>query len=155
MVDGKAMWCLLDYYFRKELKCSCSLKVVTIFIVVFYFSFYRFVLLFYFHFICADRIWRIQQKNHQLCQFVIIQMRFTTSYYHRNWVHCWEISQRYILTFTLDSINGSKRTKNSEHLKEKLQKYNIRSIKFMLTKFCGYLHQIHSYGNSICMLRNL
>ncbi|CAL5408373.1 unnamed protein product [Camellia sinensis] len=27
-VDGKAMWCLLDYYFRKELNCSCSLKDV-------------------------------------------------------------------------------------------------------------------------------
>ncbi|XP_028095519.1 abnormal spindle-like microcephaly-associated protein homolog isoform X3 [Camellia sinensis] len=26
LVDGKAMWCLLDYYFRKELNCSCSLK---------------------------------------------------------------------------------------------------------------------------------
>ncbi|KAL7213508.1 hypothetical protein ACSBR2_016103 [Camellia fascicularis] len=25
-VDGKAMWCLLDYYFRKELNCSRSLK---------------------------------------------------------------------------------------------------------------------------------
>ncbi|XP_057498724.1 LOW QUALITY PROTEIN: uncharacterized protein LOC130783194 [Actinidia eriantha] len=25
LVDGKAMWCLLDYYFRKELNCSCSL----------------------------------------------------------------------------------------------------------------------------------
>lgn len=25
LVDGKAMWCLLDYYFRKELHC-CSLK---------------------------------------------------------------------------------------------------------------------------------
>ncbi|XP_057512986.1 uncharacterized protein LOC130795050 isoform X2 [Actinidia eriantha] len=24
LVDGKAMWCLLDYYFRKELNCSCS-----------------------------------------------------------------------------------------------------------------------------------
>ncbi|GFS29885.1 hypothetical protein Acr_00g0008960 [Actinidia rufa] len=29
MVDGKAMWCLLDYYFRKELNCSCSLMVDT------------------------------------------------------------------------------------------------------------------------------
>ncbi|XP_059662135.1 uncharacterized protein LOC132308145 [Cornus florida] len=26
LVDGKAMWCLLDYYFRKELSCSCSFK---------------------------------------------------------------------------------------------------------------------------------
>ncbi|KAF5474772.1 hypothetical protein F2P56_006637 [Juglans regia] len=26
LVDGKAIWCLLDYYFRKELHCSCSLK---------------------------------------------------------------------------------------------------------------------------------
>ncbi|KAL6990794.1 hypothetical protein U1Q18_008916 [Sarracenia purpurea var. burkii] len=26
LFDGKAMWCLLDYYFRKELNCSCSLK---------------------------------------------------------------------------------------------------------------------------------
>ncbi|PON84060.1 Beta-catenin [Trema orientale] len=26
LVDGKAIWCLLDYYFRKELSCSCSLK---------------------------------------------------------------------------------------------------------------------------------
>lgn len=24
LVDGKATWCLLDYYFRKELDCSCS-----------------------------------------------------------------------------------------------------------------------------------
>lgn len=27
LVDGKAMWCLLDFYFRKELHCSCSIKV--------------------------------------------------------------------------------------------------------------------------------
>lgn len=26
LVDGKAMWCLLDFYFRKELHCSCSMK---------------------------------------------------------------------------------------------------------------------------------
>uniref|UniRef100_A0A7N0TP12 Calponin-homology (CH) domain-containing protein n=1 Tax=Kalanchoe fedtschenkoi TaxID=63787 RepID=A0A7N0TP12_KALFE len=26
LVDGKAMWCLLDYYFRKELNCSCAHK---------------------------------------------------------------------------------------------------------------------------------
>ncbi|KAF4372521.1 hypothetical protein F8388_027194 [Cannabis sativa] len=26
LVDGKAIWCLLDYYCRKELSCSCSLK---------------------------------------------------------------------------------------------------------------------------------
>ncbi|XP_057963277.1 uncharacterized protein LOC131154486 isoform X3 [Malania oleifera] len=26
LVDGKAMWCLLDYYFRKELHCSSSYK---------------------------------------------------------------------------------------------------------------------------------
>ncbi|KAI3456438.1 hypothetical protein Pfo_013101 [Paulownia fortunei] len=26
LLDGKAMWCLLDYYFRKEHDCSCSLK---------------------------------------------------------------------------------------------------------------------------------
>ncbi|CAO2842562.1 unnamed protein product [Amaranthus hypochondriacus] len=26
LVDGKAMWCLLDFYFRKELHCPCSLK---------------------------------------------------------------------------------------------------------------------------------
>ncbi|CAA2992467.1 abnormal spindle-like microcephaly-associated homolog isoform X2 [Olea europaea subsp. europaea] len=26
LLDGKAMWCLLDYYFRKELVCSCSFK---------------------------------------------------------------------------------------------------------------------------------
>ncbi|KNA22012.1 hypothetical protein SOVF_038020 [Spinacia oleracea] len=26
LVDGKAMWCLLDFYFRKELHCSCSIK---------------------------------------------------------------------------------------------------------------------------------
>ncbi|KAF5742181.1 abnormal spindle-like microcephaly-associated protein [Tripterygium wilfordii] len=26
LVDGKAIWCLLDFYFRKELFCSCSLK---------------------------------------------------------------------------------------------------------------------------------
>ncbi|CAM8911984.1 unnamed protein product [Rhodiola kirilowii] len=25
-VDGKVMWCLLDYYFRKELHCSCTYK---------------------------------------------------------------------------------------------------------------------------------
>ncbi|CAM8918445.1 unnamed protein product [Rhodiola kirilowii] len=25
-VDGKVMWCLLDYYFRKELHCSCAYK---------------------------------------------------------------------------------------------------------------------------------
>ncbi|XAR65630.1 hypothetical protein NMG60_11009803 [Bertholletia excelsa] len=28
LVDGRAMWCLLDYYFRKELNCACSLKDV-------------------------------------------------------------------------------------------------------------------------------
>ncbi|KAJ6934913.1 hypothetical protein NC652_010022 [Populus alba x Populus x berolinensis] len=26
LVDGKAIWCLLDYYFRKELTCSHSPK---------------------------------------------------------------------------------------------------------------------------------
>ncbi|KAL6573863.1 hypothetical protein OROHE_001405 [Orobanche hederae] len=26
LLDGKAMWCLLDYYFRKENNCSCSFK---------------------------------------------------------------------------------------------------------------------------------
>ncbi|CAH9141785.1 unnamed protein product [Cuscuta epithymum] len=26
LIDGKAMWCLLDFYFRKELHCSCSFK---------------------------------------------------------------------------------------------------------------------------------
>ncbi|KAL6567489.1 hypothetical protein OROGR_001157 [Orobanche gracilis] len=26
LLDGKAMWCLLDYYFRKENNCSCSSK---------------------------------------------------------------------------------------------------------------------------------
>ncbi|KAL0353246.1 UNVERIFIED_CONTAM: Abnormal spindle-like microcephaly-associated protein [Sesamum angustifolium] len=26
LLDGKAMWCLLDYYFRKEHDCSCSFK---------------------------------------------------------------------------------------------------------------------------------
>ncbi|KAL8461394.1 hypothetical protein ACS0TY_032750 [Phlomoides rotata] len=26
LLDGKAMWCLLDYYFRKEQDCSCSFK---------------------------------------------------------------------------------------------------------------------------------
>ncbi|GFP97026.1 abnormal spindle-like microcephaly-associated protein homolog [Phtheirospermum japonicum] len=26
LLDGKAMWCLLDYYFRKEHNCSCSSK---------------------------------------------------------------------------------------------------------------------------------
>ncbi|KAH9624093.1 hypothetical protein KSS87_018307 [Heliosperma pusillum] len=26
LVDGKVMWCLLDFYFRKELHCSCSMK---------------------------------------------------------------------------------------------------------------------------------
>ncbi|CAH9119367.1 unnamed protein product [Cuscuta europaea] len=26
LIDGKAMWCLLDFYFRKELRCSCSFK---------------------------------------------------------------------------------------------------------------------------------
>ncbi|KAJ4838684.1 hypothetical protein Tsubulata_003116 [Turnera subulata] len=28
LVDGKAIWCLLDYYFRKELLCPHSLKVL-------------------------------------------------------------------------------------------------------------------------------
>lgn len=31
LVDGKAIWCLLDYYFRKDLHCSCSLEVLYIF----------------------------------------------------------------------------------------------------------------------------
>lgn len=35
LVDGKAVWCLLDYYFQKELQNSCSLKV---------FNFFRFLL---------------------------------------------------------------------------------------------------------------
>uniref|UniRef100_A0A2N9F0U2 Calponin-homology (CH) domain-containing protein n=1 Tax=Fagus sylvatica TaxID=28930 RepID=A0A2N9F0U2_FAGSY len=26
LVDGKAIWCLLDYYFRKDLHCACSLE---------------------------------------------------------------------------------------------------------------------------------
>ncbi|KAL3627521.1 hypothetical protein CASFOL_028884 [Castilleja foliolosa] len=26
LLDGKAMWCLLDYYFRKEHNCTCSFK---------------------------------------------------------------------------------------------------------------------------------
>ncbi|XP_024024702.1 abnormal spindle-like microcephaly-associated protein homolog isoform X2 [Morus notabilis] len=26
LVDGKGIWCLLDYYFRKELPCTCSSK---------------------------------------------------------------------------------------------------------------------------------
>ncbi|XP_074307521.1 uncharacterized protein LOC141642588 [Silene latifolia] len=26
LVDGKVMWCFLDFYFRKELHCSCSMK---------------------------------------------------------------------------------------------------------------------------------
>lgn len=30
LVDGKAIWCLLDYYFRKELHNSCLLKVVNL-----------------------------------------------------------------------------------------------------------------------------
>ncbi|BAT77389.1 hypothetical protein VIGAN_01550000 [Vigna angularis var. angularis] len=30
LVDGKAVWCLLDYYFQKELQNSCSLKEVSI-----------------------------------------------------------------------------------------------------------------------------
>ncbi|CAJ1941314.1 unnamed protein product [Sphenostylis stenocarpa] len=29
LVDGKAIWCLLDYYFQKELHNSCSLKEVS------------------------------------------------------------------------------------------------------------------------------
>ncbi|KAG9136451.1 hypothetical protein Leryth_023332, partial [Lithospermum erythrorhizon] len=28
LVDGKAMWCLLDYYFRKEHKCTTSFKAL-------------------------------------------------------------------------------------------------------------------------------
>jgi abnormal spindle-like microcephaly-associated protein len=31
LVDGKAIWCLLDYYFQKELHNVCSLKVVNFF----------------------------------------------------------------------------------------------------------------------------
>lgn len=30
LVDGKAMWCLLDYYFRKELCNDTSNKVLTL-----------------------------------------------------------------------------------------------------------------------------
>ncbi|ESW25929.1 hypothetical protein PHAVU_003G077600 [Phaseolus vulgaris] len=30
LVDGKAVWCLLDYYFQKELQNSCSLKEVSL-----------------------------------------------------------------------------------------------------------------------------
>ncbi|GLT83252.1 hypothetical protein SLE2022_015520 [Rubroshorea leprosula] len=26
LINGKAIWCLLDYYFRRELSCSCSCK---------------------------------------------------------------------------------------------------------------------------------
>ncbi|QCD79727.1 myosin V [Vigna unguiculata] len=29
LIDGKAVWCLLDYYFQKELQNSCSLKEVS------------------------------------------------------------------------------------------------------------------------------
>ncbi|XP_016491298.2 uncharacterized protein LOC107810980 isoform X2 [Nicotiana tabacum] len=28
-VDGKAMWCLLDYYFRKDNRCSCSYQALS------------------------------------------------------------------------------------------------------------------------------
>lgn len=28
LTNGKAIWCLLDYYFRKELSCSCAPKVI-------------------------------------------------------------------------------------------------------------------------------
>ncbi|MCD7453220.1 hypothetical protein HAX54_020163 [Datura stramonium] len=28
LVDGKAMWCLLDYYFRKDHRCSCSYQAL-------------------------------------------------------------------------------------------------------------------------------
>ncbi|WMV16255.1 hypothetical protein MTR67_009640 [Solanum verrucosum] len=28
LVDGKAMWCLLDYYFRKDHRCSCSCQAL-------------------------------------------------------------------------------------------------------------------------------
>ncbi|XP_047313338.1 abnormal spindle-like microcephaly-associated protein homolog isoform X2 [Impatiens glandulifera] len=28
LVDGKAIWCLLDFYFRKEFHCSCPLKEI-------------------------------------------------------------------------------------------------------------------------------
>ncbi|XP_075090893.1 uncharacterized protein LOC107824776 isoform X2 [Nicotiana tabacum] len=28
LVDGKAMWCLLDYYFRKDNRCSCSYQAL-------------------------------------------------------------------------------------------------------------------------------
>ncbi|KAM3285377.1 abnormal spindle-like microcephaly-associated protein [Capsicum chacoense] len=28
LVDGKAMWCLLDYYFRKDHNCSCSYQAL-------------------------------------------------------------------------------------------------------------------------------
>lgn len=31
LVDGKAIWCLLDYYFQKELHNICSLKVLNFF----------------------------------------------------------------------------------------------------------------------------
>ncbi|KAL0012367.1 hypothetical protein SO802_007475 [Lithocarpus litseifolius] len=31
LVDGRAIWCLLDYYFRKDLHCSCSLELLYIF----------------------------------------------------------------------------------------------------------------------------
>ncbi|KAK4360953.1 hypothetical protein RND71_019905 [Anisodus tanguticus] len=29
LVDGKAMWCLLDYYFRKDHRCSCSYQALS------------------------------------------------------------------------------------------------------------------------------
>ena len=84
LVDGKAIWCLLDYYFRKELSCSHSPKVRHIlqFLLV-----YKFFLMFYCHFIFFHRIlMKVEEKNH-LCQLLIIQIQSTISYYHRSWQH--------------------------------------------------------------------
>lgn len=91
LVDGKAVWCLLDYYFQKELQNSCSLKV---------FNFFRFLwllittscssaLFFTFN---RKLVWKV--ARHQLCRLMNIQMHCIILYYPKSWLHYWGTSQR-------------------------------------------------------------
>lgn len=82
LVDGKAIWCLLDYYFQKELHNVGSLKV---------FNFFRLLLsadnnLLFVRFISQFFYRKFMKKvvRHQLCQLMNIRMHCTISYYPRN-----------------------------------------------------------------------
>jgi len=92
LVDGKAIWCLLDYYFQKELHNVCSLKVLKFFrsllIADNYFLFVSFNSQFFY------RNFMKKVARHRLCQWMSIQMHCTISYCPRNWPRYWGIFLR-------------------------------------------------------------